>query len=56
MDFELDQRFFSKFEIQKAGYLENFMQLLEIHHCPNLNKEWSKVISTTTKNVFCIGW
>jgi hypothetical protein len=39
MDFELEQRFFSKFEIQKGGYLGNLMQLLQIHHCPNLDKE-----------------
>jgi hypothetical protein len=39
MDFELEQGFFSKFEIQKAGYLSNLMQLLQIHYCPNLDKE-----------------
>jgi hypothetical protein len=39
MDFKLEQGFFSKFEIQKAGYLGNLMQLMQIHHCLILDNE-----------------
>jgi hypothetical protein len=44
MDCELEPRFLSNSEIQKAGYLGYLLQLLQINHYPNLDKEWSNVI------------
>jgi hypothetical protein len=38
MDLELEPRFHSNFEIQKAEYLGNLLQLMQINHCINLNK------------------
>jgi hypothetical protein len=39
MYFELEEKFHSKIEIQKAGHLGELLELLQIQHSLNLDKE-----------------